>query len=741
MSSFMSSIKRMFGVTEKSTRTDGSVALAASPQPTMTPTGYIWKPAFGNGIGPHDSYDDLFPYTNAIAQRFSTVIPYAVDQDGNVLDNPVPPAIQALYRPNDTYSCLQFLKFIASTILTQSHLDILIWTQQGRNIVPGHGDGEITPDNIVGYTPLPLGSREYNNSRTDYIHRVTMPINGMDQPMEFSRDETIALSYSQHPEDPTRGISPAMTVHKWASLNDCIADFEQGFFDNGAVPGGMLSIVAESRDDFERTKRRLEDSFRGAGNNNGVLYNYVPVDPQSNQPSSNAKLAWQPFQQSNNQLDLSTLDDLVMNRLSGAMGVPDIVRGIDDSQTYANAQMAERSFIENTLKPLLMNVWDMFQFELDRITGGLGYGITFTLDLPAQTDVESIQANTQSTQVATLLSLVNAGASVKTAVQALGLPDEYAALELSPDGKGETQQNAQPVTNIVVNGGQNGESRQDAAKQTEPVDDEDTTEEDPQAEPGSDYAKVLDVTRTMYRSLVSVATGGKFSLEDDMKRIAVEWVDGTYAILEDRIRRYARKNGVTLKQAVMELADTDPDVKAAIDGMGQQEWAGLYDWDTLPERFRTAYMERLKLVANDATKNGYNAIQDVLAKAHDEEWTADHLMDELTNLVDGFRAARLARNETVNSERLGALFSARNMADDLGIEMAKVWTAVATNPCPFCSSMDGKTIGLDDVFMKEGESVDIDGHEYVNTFADKDTCDGHPNCRCVLTYKVIGMKK
>lgn len=737
MTNIVDSIKRVLGLpvsqpTQQPLILNSQSLARVSPSRQPTPLGYDWKRVGGGYIGKHDSYDDIFPYSNAIAQRFSTVIPYAVGPDGNRI-NPDPPAIAALYTPNDTYSCLQFLKFIAANMLTQSHLDILVWTRNGRG--PATPGGNINPNNIAGYTFLPLGSRVYNNSRTDWHHEVTMTINGMDEPMSFTRDEVIALSYSQHPEDPTRGISPAMTIHKWASLNDCIADFEQGFFDNGAVPAGLIGIVASSPEEFERTKGQMEESFRGAGKNNGVLYNYVPVDPSTNKPQDHGKIVWVPFQQANNSLDLNSLDGMVNNRLTSAMGVPDIVRGIDDSQTYDNAQMAERSFIENTLKPLLMTVWDEYQFELDRITGGLGYAINFDLDLPAQTDVENVQAQTQATQVSTLINLVNAGAKVSTAVKALGLPEEYAALELSPVQAVETDSNGQqPVMNIVMS--QPAEKtieHQQAAKQIDPAPASD-------GKPKSDYDKVLDVSKKMLQSLVSLARQGEYSLDDDLDHVAVEWVNGTYAALEGRIRRYAKSNGITLRKAVTELAKTDPEIKQIVEQYNEQQWNDLYNWDNLPMKYEAAYRERLKHVAKDATVGGYNAIQKILAKADDEQWEADRLLDELTAFVDGDRSALLARNETVNSERLGALFSAKNMADDMGVTISKVWTAVVDDPCPFCAHMNGQTIGVDDSFMKVGESINIDGKDYVNTFADKQTCDGHPNCRCVLTYKVLGAK-
>lgn len=735
MTNIVQSIKRALGLPVSQPvplQTNISQSLARiAPSRQPTPLGYDWNYLGTNHIGRHDSYDDIFPYSNAIAQRFSTVIPYAVGPDNNRI-SPDPPAIAALYAPNDTYSCLQFLKFMAVNMLTQSHLDILVWTRPtpGGNAVPG---GTVTRDNIAGYTFLPLDSRVYNGSRTDWHHKVTMTIEGLEQPVEFTRDEVIALSYSQHPEDPTRGISPAMTIHKWANLNDCIADFEQGFFDNGAVPAGMIGIIAQSPEDFERTKAHMEDSFRGADKANGVLYNYIPVDPRNNQPQQQGKIIWVPFQQANNSLDLDSLDSMVNNRLASGMGVPDIVRGIDDSQTYNNAQMAERSFIENTLKPLLMTVWDVFQFELDRITGGLGYAINFDLDLPAQTDVENVQAQTQATQVSTLITLVNAGASVQSAVKALGLPEEYASLELKPAVSAvQTEQSQQPITNIVMSQPAQ-QIQQESAKQFDsgPTGD---------SKPRTDYEKVLDVSKHMLQSLIDIAQRGKYSLDDDIDRVAVEWVDGTYAALEDRILRYAKTNGVTLRQAVIELAKTDPDVKDIVSQTTDEQWANLYDWDTLPMGYKNAYMQRLNLVAQDATHNGYNAIQKILTKADNEQWDSDRLFDELSTFVNGDRAALLARNETVNSQRLGALFSAKNMSDDLGVEISKVWTAVVSDPCPFCARMNGKSIGIDDVFMKLGDSVTIDGKDYVNTFADKQTCDGHPNCRCVLTYKVMGVK-
>lgn len=650
-----------------------------------------------------DTYDNIFPYVNAIAQRFSTVIPYAVTADGRKLD-PAPAALSALYAPNDTYSCLEFLKLIASGMLTQSHIDILIWTTEG----PG---GNITANNIAGYTLLPPNSRVYNNTRTDWHHRVTMDLGGGACQYEFTRNETISLSYSRHPDDPTRGISPAMTIKKWANVDDMIADYERGFFGNNAVPAGMLGIVSENAEDFQRNRARLEETFRGAGNNNGIAYNMIPVDPLTHKPSQTSKLVWVPFQNSNDSLDLQTVNDVVNNRLANALAVPDIVRGIDNGQTYANAEMAERAFIENTLKPLCMTVWDKWQFELDRITGGLGYGITFDLDLPAQTEVERTQAETQQIRINNLIQLVNMGATVESAVEALGLPEAYRRLDLHPSTPNIPQL----------------PSAKNTTKAAKPVN---NTPPEPH---------LLTATRTYTSRVIRLARRSQASLRDDLETIGKQWIHDVEDDLIAHLTEYARKTGIKLEQAITAWAELHPNNPIAVEMQGytQNDWQKLYDWAKLPTNVKTAYLDHLETIANMSSKTITAKTLDLLTRADANQWDARRLNDELTHLGNE-HAELIARCETVQAQRLGSLYSARNMSETLGVRLQKVWrTSGDATTCDFCKHMDGVTIGLDGSYLDYGASVETGDRTYVNSFENMVTPNGHPNCRCYEDYEVV----
>lgn len=676
---------------------------ADAPHTTPTPAGgNTWQTIGGNAIPLHDTYDNVFPYVNAIAQRFSTVIPYAVTPDGRRLD-PAPAALKALYAPNDTYSCLEFLKLIASDILTKSHVDILIWTTEGPGV-------NITPDNITGYTLLPSNSRVYNDTRSNWYHRVTMDLGDGARQYEFTRDETISLSYARHPDDPSRGISPAMTIKKWANVDDMIADYERGFFGNNAVPAGMLGIVSENAEDFQRNRARLEETFRGAGNNNGIAYNMIPVDPLTHKPSQTSKLVWVPFQNSNDSLDLQTVNDVVNNRLANALAVPDIIRGIDNGQTYANAEMAERAFIENTLKPLCMTVWDKWQFELDRITGGLGYGITFTLDLPAQTEVEKVQAETQQIRINNLIQLVNMGASVETAVEALGLPEAYRRLDLNPS-----------TTNIP-----SLTSARNTTKAAKPVNDTPTK------------PHLLTATRTYVNRVIQLTRRSQAGLRDDLETIGNQWIHDVENDLIAHLADYARKTGIKLEQVITAWAEIHPDNPIAVEVQGytQTDWQNLYDWTTLPSNMKTAYLDHLETIANTTAKTITAKTLDILTRADTDQWDARRLHDELTRLGND-HAELIARCETVQAQRLGSLYSAKNMSETLGVRLKKVWRSSGdATTCDFCKYMEGTTISLDGSYMAENTAVTVGDHTYVNNFENMSTPNGHPNCRCYEDYEV-----
>jgi hypothetical protein len=98
-----------------------------------------------------------------------------------------------------------------------------------------------------------------------------------------------------------------------------------------------------------------------------------------------------------------------------------------------------------------------------------------------------------------------------------------------------------------------------------------------------------------------------------------------------------------------------------------------------------------------------------------------------------YRAEMIARTESSRAQNAGRTL--QNKA--LGAKR-KVWRALPT-ACEFCKTLDGKTVGIDQVFAARGDNIGVsreDGTEgrMKLDYSDTDYPPLHPNCMCVLEY-------
>ena len=123
------------------------------------------------------------------------------------------------------------------------------------------------------------------------------------------------------PNDLYAGYSPSEASRRWATLDDYIADFQAGFFENGAVPAGQFIITAPTRQAFQESVAMLQDAHRGAGSNNNVTYTHRPVNIKTGVPSGSAAIEWVPFSQPNKDIDFENLFKQVDRRIDTSFGV------------------------------------------------------------------------------------------------------------------------------------------------------------------------------------------------------------------------------------------------------------------------------------------------------------------------------------------------------------------------------------------------------------------------------------
>lgn len=130
---------------------------------------------------------------------------------------------------------------------------------------------------------------------------------------------------------------------------------------------------------------------------------------------------------------------------------------------------------------------------------------------------------------------------------------------------------------------------------------------------------------------------------------------------------------------------------------------------------------------------------DYLNDTLSEGITAGEGFDQLSKRVASvyeqaadYRTDRVARTETQNASNSATLDAYHQNPAVTSMQ----WYA---NPgaCEFCSSLDGTQVGLDDTFVAQGDSVDVeqdDGsqHTYQADYGDVNTPPLHPNCECTI---------
>lgn len=328
-----------------------------------------------------NDYENAYPSITKITNKFMMIRPYAINADGEKIAQQVP-VINALYHPNILNSSVEFREALALMYLVHPKTHILVWRREGAQILPG---GNITARNIGGFTFMEGVVENTVDGKSTYT--ITQS-NG--NSATYDDSEVITLRGLNPYAINSGAYSATRAARKWATIDDYIAQYQKGFFENGAVPAGEFVITAATAQEFKDIVTALKDKHRGAGKNNNIVYTHRPVDPNTGKPVQ-AQIEWIPFAQPNNQLGLQELFDQANSKIDSTFGVPASIRGVGENNNYATARTDQQNFMVNVVDPIAMKIWTAFTHELNRITGGLGVAISYDIEIPAIEDEEKVK--------------------------------------------------------------------------------------------------------------------------------------------------------------------------------------------------------------------------------------------------------------------------------------------------------------------------------------------------------------
>lgn len=629
------------------------------------------------GVG---TYDNNFANISRIADRMAGVEPYAINSEGDKVEDTQLCAV--LRNPNRQMSAVRFRNTLATVALVNPCVYLLVWHGEGRKTDNGWSKvvagGKITAENIAGFTFIqnPSIDRRPNGQTVYMVDRAT-----------YTDDEVIALSLASNPYDVLSGYSPSLAAKRWATLDDYINAYQRGYFKNGAVPSGVFVITAPSVDEYNAIVDSMKATHRGAGHNNNVIYTHRPLDAMGQ--ASASQIEWRPFSSSNRDLDLSSLISASERAKDTIFGVPAEVKGYLSNSNYASVNVAERIFDKYVVLPKLTALWSDFTHEMNRITGGLGYALSFDFDLAVMADEEKTTAETTATQFATYQSALQAGYTQEQAIEGLGLPQSFYEL-------GNIAPKTDEAKIVEV-----------AEKAVEPV----------------------GKNKPLNKQEQRIADAMKKEMEAQVK-LAVDGVEDTLELAEARH-----------EQAVGEIMDVLTPTIVESGASAQLEIAQTITLDSqlpvdttfrLSEKARTSYTEYLKKVlAISYDEDTAEAIRMIFEQAAAEAWNQAQTTAKLWEIPELgiWRANRLARTEYHRAEQLGGLDAAKQIEEETGVKLTKIWHTLE-GACPDCAEKDGNIYALDD-YVVEAQG------EYPAQLC---ACE-HPNCRCWFSYGIASEQK
>lgn len=659
-----------------------------------------------------DEYSSAYPNIRAIVDEYiSEVRIKAVDGNGKTIqDHNI---VNALHRPNQVDDIVSFTERLLVSRAVHRNTYILVWRNENGEAKPG-GPYGYKGQNIAGFTFLEGVSLTRRDNKTYYNIGSQY----------FTEDEVIVIPGGVNPHNLYEGYSATEASIRWIRLDDLIADFQRGFFENNAISAGMFVVTAPSVKEYDDIVDMLQSRHRGAGNNNNVTYSHRPVDPNNGKPTE-AQIEWIPFSQSQKDIDFAAVFDQANKRIDMSFGVSQIIKGVDDQAKYSNADVSERGFAKRVVKPIAIKVTTRITHELNRITGGFGAAITFDYEIPEVSDKKKVEAEVVRVDSDTILKMTEEGYSLDSIVDAFKMPIHYKLLKKNDQASAKIE-NDKPQ----VDEGGEVESSPDPDKidGVTPLNKEAAKGKNPKAQL-TDLEQFEAVAREYMQKRVdravreydeSIDAAEETSEEDDLEAfIAAALALAILLMLATGESQY--KDGKTLvKDAGFNTDNSDKYI--------------------LSDSAKEEYQAHLRRVGNSYDSETRDSIRKVLEQANSGGWSESQTRDALKNVMntDEYRVNRLARSETNRSESLADVDAMKQLASETGAEIEKTVAHPGGANCDLCKSMEGIWKPVAQPMLALGESVETsEGVIFVNNYEDNQGHDYHPNGNGRPQFRIV----
>jgi HK97 family phage portal protein len=247
--------------------------------------------------------------------------------------------------------------------------------------------------------------------------------------------------------------------------------------------------------------------------------------------------------------------------------------------------------------------------------------------------------------------------------------------------------------------------------------------------------------------------------EDALRIQLIHLAEEQHRLILDELSKYSQPKSLKLAHQKMTgqdfvyssrsenqrwYKDIEPYLERIVKAQGDQV---LYDYG-LMRNFNmeaqevVSYLENLgysfiKEVNSTTRSDVIATLSEGLRKGEGINELRDRVAAVYTDFME-VRAAMISRTEVLRA----ANFSANEAYRQSGIVVSKEWlTAADERTCPYCAEMDGKVVGVEEVFFDKGDTFETSGGKMDIKVSSVQYPPLHPRCRCTIVPVTRSMRR
>jgi HK97 family phage portal protein len=552
------------------------------------------------------------------------------------------------------------------------------------------------------------------------------------EPKILKEDEVIFLKFDDVGSGD-RGLAPLAAAAREVDVDNAAADIRKTFFEHSTMLSGLLTTEQQANEKQLKEWSAMWSARFGGPKNAGKT------------PALAGGLDYKETSSTPDKWAFPDVTGLSEARICSAFGLPPILVGAKiglDRATYANYKEARSAAWEDTVVPLLNFLAESLAFALTE--PGDRRSLRWNVD-----DVPALQEDADDREERSGRILRNGSMTINEYREAAGL---------DPVDDGDMYMLPQNVT-LVPAGELNvdrtpealeeGEEEEEDAEEDSAEDQEGQEEEGRSLSPRSNgdtqngHHEHSQAGQIALATLELPAHRRAFGLDTFQRSLsrAIESVLGKQVdgIVEKLSTTLDPQNLIDLGVEAQRMAEGVlshiRNILMASGDEAAKEVDEDNEFDAEDEEVLD-YLDSAPLLLGDemarTTRDLTGQVIEEVQAEDPDGWTTDAIAKRLREIVASRDRANLAaETETVRTANRAARLAYRQS----GIE-SMTWRTTSAEPCEFCRSLDGKTVGVDEAFAELGEEIEgEDGGTMAVRYETLTNPPTHPRCGCYIEHE------